>query len=186
MEIILASGSPRRKELLTLAGVNFRVIPSGADENIDKDLSPAQTVEKLAALKASDVFSHYPNCAIIGSDTIVAADGGILGKPADENDAFNMLSSLSGKTHSVFTGVCIKTPEKTVIFSEETRVTFYPLTPDEIREYIATGEPMDKAGAYGIQGRGCTLVEKIDGDYFNVVGLPIAKTVRKLKELNII
>lgn len=186
MKIILASGSPRRKELLTLAGVNFRVIPSGADENINKDLSPAETVESLAVLKASDVYSLHPGCAVIGSDTVVASCGKILGKPADEDDAFNMLSALSGKTHSVFTGVCIKTPEKTVVFSEETQVTFYPLTPDEIREYIATGEPMDKAGAYGIQGRGCTLVEKIDGDYFNVVGLPIAQTVRKLKELNII
>lgn len=187
MKIILASGSPRRKELLTLAGVHFTVIPSGADENINKEtLSPAQTVEALASLKASDVFSRCPDCAVIGSDTVVASDGRILGKPTDCDDAFNMLSALSGKTHSVFTGVCIKTPEHTTVFSEETRVTFYPLTPDEIYEYIATGEPMDKAGSYGIQGKGCTLVQRIDGDYFNVVGLPVARTVRELKKYKII
>lgn len=186
MRIILASGSPRRKELLKTAGIEFDVIPSGADENIEEKMSPAKTVETLARVKAEDVFIQHRDCAVIGSDTVVACGEEILGKPKDKAEAYRMLTSLSGKTHSVFTGVCIRTKDVTAVFSEETKVTFYPLTENEIRAYIQTGEPMDKAGAYGIQGMGCTLVEKIEGDYFNVVGLPVAKTVRKLRELNII
>ncbi len=186
MKIILASGSPRRKELLNNIGLKFDVIPSNADEAIPSSLTPAQAVEYLSKIKAADVFSSQPGCAVIGSDTVVALDKKILGKPKDEKDAFNMLKMLSGKTHSVFTGVTIMTDNETVSFYEETRVTFYSLTDNEINSYIATGEPMDKAGAYGIQGKGCVLVEKIDGDYFNVVGLPVSKTYRVLKQMNII
>lgn len=186
MKIILASGSPRRKELLNNIGIKFDVIPSNADETLPASLTPAQAVEYLSKTKAHDVFLSHPDCAVIGSDTVVACDGKILGKPKNETDAFKMLKMLSGKTHSVFTGVTIMTEDETVSFYEETKVTFYELTDDEINSYIKTGEPMDKAGAYGIQGKGCVLVKKIDGDYFNVVGLPAARTYRELKYKNII
>ncbi len=180
MKIILASASPRRKELLTLAGIEYEVIVSQCEETLPDGITPDKAVEELARQKAEDVFSRNPDCMIIAADTVVALGNTILGKPKDEADAFNMLSSLSGIRHTVFTGVCIKTKEKTDIFHVATEVEFYDLTEKEIRDYIATKEPMDKAGAYGIQGKGFVLVKGIHGDYFNVVGLPLAETVRHI------
>jgi len=180
MKIILASASPRRKELLTLAGIEYEVIVSQCEEILPDGITPDKAVEELARQKAEDVFSRNPDCMIIAADTVVALGNTILGKPKDEDDAFNMLSSLSGRRHTVFTGVCIKTKDKTDIFHVATEVEFYDLTEKEIRDYIATKEPMDKAGAYGIQGKGFVLVKGIHGDYFNVVGLPLAETVRHI------
>ena len=182
MKIILASASPRRKELLTLAGIEYDVVVSQCEEILPDGITPDKAVEELARQKAEDVFSRNPDCMIIAADTVVALGNTILGKPKDEDDAFNMLSSLSGRRHTVYTGVCIKTKDKTDIFHVATEVEFYDLTEKEIRDYIATKEPMDKAGAYGIQGKGFVLVKGIHGDYFNVVGLPLAETVRHLNK----
>lgn len=182
MKIILASASPRRKELLTLAGIEYEVVASQCEEILPDGITPDKAVEELARQKAEDVFSRNPECMIIAADTVVALGNTILGKPKDEDDAFNMLSSLSGRRHTVYTGVCIKTKDKTDIFHVATEVEFYDLTEKEIRDYIATKEPMDKAGAYGIQGKGFVLVKGIHGDYFNVVGLPLAETVRHLNK----
>ncbi len=180
MKTILASASPRRKELLTLAGIEYEVIVSQCEETLPDGITPDKAVEELARQKAEDVFSRNSDAMVIAADTVVALGNTILGKPKDEADAFNMLSSLSGRRHTVFTGVCIKTKEKTDIFHVATEVEFYDLTEKEIRNYIATKEPMDKAGAYGIQGKGFVLVKGIHGDYFNVVGLPLAETVRHI------
>lgn len=185
MKIILASNSPRRKELLTLAGIDYSVVPSECDEFLPEKIKPADAVEMLAEQKAKDVFSRYPEAVVIAADTVVALGDTILGKPADDEDAFNMLSTLSGKTHTVYTGVCIMSADKSEVFHCATEVEFYTLTEKEILDYIATKEPCDKAGAYGIQGKGSLLVKGIRGDYFNVVGLPLAETVRCLKKFNI-
>lgn len=171
--LILASKSPRRRELLSLITTDFVVKSADVDETLPEDISPQKAVEYLSKIKA-EPFNNGENI-VIGADTVVAVDGKILGKPADRQQAFEMLKSLSGKYHSVFTGVTVIKPEKSVTFSVETKVKFFDLTDDEIDSYIATGECDDKAGAYGIQGKGSLLVEKIDGDYFNVVGLPISK-----------
>ena len=136
----------------------------------------------LALQKAQAVAKDHRKSAVVGSDTVVALDGKILGKPHSESEAAEMLRSLSGRIHKVFTGVAIVCGEKVTSFFEETEVEFYPLTDQEILDYVATGEPMDKAGAYGIQGRGAVLVKRINGDYFNVMGLPISKVYRELKD----
>ena len=184
MKIILASASPRRKELLTLAGLEYEVVVSQCEEVLPDGITPDKAVEELARQKAEDVFSRNSDAMIIAADTVVALDNTILGKPKDEDDAFSMLSSLSGRKHTVFTGVCIKTKDKTDIFHVATDVEFYDLSEKEIKDYIATKEPMDKAGAYGIQGKGFVLVKGIHGDYFNVVGLPLSETVRHLNKFN--
>ena len=181
MKTILASASPRRKELLTLAGIEYEVVVSQCEEILPDEITPDKAVEELARQKAEDVFSRHDDAMIIAADTVVALGNTILGKPKDEDDAFSMLSSLSGRRHTVFTGVCIKTKGKTDIFHVATDVEFYELSEKEIKDYIATGEPMDKAGAYGIQGKGFVLVKGIHGDYFNVVGLPLSETVRHIK-----
>lgn len=182
MKIILASASPRRKELMALAGIPFEARPVDADETILCCTPPEGAVMMLAIRKAQLAAEHFPDDLIIGADTIVAVGKHIYGKPDTSEEAFEMLSALSGKTHQVFTGVCIYTKSgHRNAFCTRTDVTFFPLSEEEIRAYIATGEPMDKAGAYGIQGKGALLVEKIDGDYYNVVGLPISRLVRELK-----
>lgn len=182
MKIILASASPRRKELMALAGIPFEARPVDADETILCCTPPEGAVMMLATRKAQLAAEHFPDNLIIGADTIVAVGKHIYGKPDTSEEAFEMLSALSGKTHQVFTGVCIYTKSgHRNAFCTRTDVTFFPLSEEEIRAYIATGEPMDKAGAYGIQGKGALLVEKIDGDYYNVVGLPISRLVRELK-----
>lgn len=182
MKLILASNSPRRAEILTKGGFSFEKRVADTDETLPANLSPAAAVETLAQRKGRAVFRAADE-VVLAADTVVALDNRILGKPKDENDAKEMLRALSGHTHSVFTGVYITDGKREFLFHVQTRVTFYQLTDAEIDAYVQSGEPMDKAGAYGIQGRGALLVEKIDGDYLNVVGLPLAKTARILKEV---
>ncbi|PLR93717.1 Maf family protein [Bacillus sp. T33-2] len=179
--LILASSSPRRKELLENLHLTFEISGSNADESFDPGLSPEEAVMALAFRKASSVARHFPDDYVLGSDTVVVIEGTILGKPAGSQEAFEMLKMLSGKTHSVYTGVSIVAPEKKVNFYEKTEVTFWELTDDEINTYIKSGEPFDKAGGYGIQGFGSMLVKRISGDYFTVVGLPVSRTVRELR-----
>ena len=180
MKIILASNSPRRKELLQQVGIDFEVQAANVEEITDKN-KPDEVVMDLSQLKAKAIADKNPGRVILAADTVVAYDGDILGKPADEEDAFNMLLGLSGKTHQVYTGVTIVDEAgKINTFSECTEVVMYDNSPELIKKYIATGEPMDKAGAYGIQGKGAVLVKEIKGDYNNVVGLPLAKVYRSL------
>lgn len=182
--IILASASPRRRELLMQMGLEFTVIPSKGEEIITRTV-PSEVVMELAAQKAREVADRSDeNTCIIGADTIVVRDGEILGKPKDEEDACRMLSMLAGTTHQVYTGVCLinkKSGEEELrTFYEATDVEFYPMSETEIRDYVATGEPMDKAGAYGIQGKCAVFIKGIRGDYNNVVGLPIARLYHEL------
>ena len=200
-KIILASASPRRKELLKQAGYDFDVVVSNVEEVITKS-NPWEVVEELAYQKAKDVFRRLLSeidysfineedytLTVIGADTVVATDNKILGKPADREEAYNMLNSLQDNTHQVYTGIAIldynfstkKTVEK--YFYEKTDVTFYPISDDEIYDYIATKDCYDKAGGYGIQGRSAIFVKEIRGDYNNVVGLPIAKLYQELKKI---
>ena len=184
MKLILASASPRRKELLRYITEDFTVRVSHADETVKEDLTPEETVRYLAAVKAAAVFTGDAEEVIVASDTIVVIDGVILGKPHDEAEARAMLRTLAGRTHTVYTGVCVRTATEERVFAERTDVTFYPLSDEEIRAYVATGEPMDKAGAYGIQGKGSLLVKRIDGDFYNVMGLPVAALSRVLRALS--
>lgn len=183
-KLLLASHSPRRKELIERLRVPFEVMGSDVEENINHNQSPEEVVQSLAFQKASSVASRYPECYTIGADTIVVYENQILGKPKDEQDAFQMLHTLSGKRHKVLTGVSIHHHEKHINFYEQTEVTFWELSKEEISSYIQSKEPFDKAGAYGIQGYGSLLVKEIKGDYFNVVGLPIASVYRQLKSIH--
>lgn len=189
MEIILASASPRRKEILTLLDIPFKIIVSDADETYDASLPPHFIAEALSLKKAAAVAKNIDSHAIlIGADTIVVCDGKILGKPKDEIDAKNMLKSLSGKWHSVISGVTVldNKSAKSKSFYVETKVKFSRLADEEIDEYVKTKEPMDKAGSYAIQGKGAKFIEEINGDYFNVVGLPLQRLYQVLKcEFNI-
>lgn len=186
MAVILASASPRRRELLKFITDDFTIKVSDAEEVTDPSLSAEETVKSLAVIKGEAVADGSPDDIVISADTVVVLDGKILGKPKNEDDAFSMLCALSGRTHEVFTGVCVIHGNEKEVFAERTEVTFYPLSENEIRAYIATGEPSDKAGAYGIQGMGCTLVKSINGDYNNVVGLPVAALNRLLRENSLI
>ena len=195
-KIILASSSPRRRELMAPAGFAFEVLVSEADETIETE-TPGEMVEVLSERKAAAVAEEIKrqgfaeeSVLLVGADTMVAIDGKKLGKPKDEKGAEEMLEELSGRTHQVYTGVTLirlkKAENGSILqesrtFSEVTDVSFYPLTKEEIRSYIATGEPMDKAGAYGIQGKAAVFVKEIKGDYNNVVGLPIARLYQELK-----
>lgn len=181
-KLILASKSPRREELLKMITDNFEIIVSEVEEILPDGIDPKEAPLFLAALKAQAVAREHKGETVIGADTVVISDGIILGKPKDEDDAFSMLSALSGKTHFVVTGCCITDGKRELSFSECTEVTFYDLSDDEIRAYIRTGEPMDKAGAYGIQEKASVFVREIRGDFFNVVGLPVAKLYRNLRE----
>jgi len=180
MNYILASASPRRRELLALAGIPFEVRASHVEERIDPAWSAAEAARNLAAQKAADVAAGFPGACVIGADTVVEIAGRLLGKPLDAADAARMLRLLSGREHRVVTGVCLRLGQAERAFAQETLVRFYPLSEAEIEAYVRTGEPMDKAGAYGIQGRGALLVEGVTGDYFNVVGLPVARLAREL------
>lgn len=182
---IVASASPRRREILENAGYSFEVIPSDADENISEKLSPEETVCELSRRKALAVLEKNKDAVVFGCDTVVALGDEILGKPKNDEDAKRMLRMLSGKTHTVSTGVCLADKDNIMVFANTTRVEFYPLSEDTIESYIATGECSDKAGAYGIQGFGSVLVKRIEGDYFSVMGLPISETARALKEFGI-
>ncbi len=181
--IILASASPRRKEILSLADLSFEVMPSNVREVITKE-APNEVVMELSSQKARDIWNKIKEKKIVvGADTVVSYDGKILGKPADEEDAARMLSMLSGSMHRVYTGVTIICEGKEISFYEETKVYFYPLDDEEIQAYIRTGEPMDKAGAYGIQGKAAVFIRGIEGDYYNVVGFPIARFMREMKKI---
>ena len=196
--LILASASPRRREILANARIPFIVMTQEASETLPESVrTPEDTVRYLSCRKAEaaaerilsgqDVPESPDPCGcvfVVGADTIVASDEMILGKPADEEDAYRMLKRLSGRQHDVFTGVTILSGKIRKTFSERTAVTFYDLTEEEIRAYVSTKEPLDKAGAYGIQGKGVTLVKRISGDYSNVVGLPVSRVVRVLRTLN--
>jgi len=175
--IILASKSPRRREILENAGYTFTVVEAQTDETVKNSLPPERAVAEIALQKALYVRNHYhsADAVIIAADTMVCADGRMLGKPKDAADAFSMLKSLSGKWHTVYTGYAVVNGEKVTTGCEETAVKFRELSDKEINDYIATGEPFDKAGAYGIQGRASVFVERIEGDFFNVVGLPICR-----------
>jgi septum formation protein len=179
--LILASSSPRRKELLENLRLTFTVNSSEVDESFEPGLPPEEVVMQLAERKAQAIFGQHSSSFVIGADTIVVAGKEILGKPADEAQAIEMLKSLSGKHHDVYTGVSIMSPTSSSRFYERTEVLFWELTDSEIEAYVKTGEPLDKAGAYGIQQLGSMLVKKINGDYFAVVGLPVARTIRELR-----
>ena len=186
--IILASASPRRKELLSILTPDFEIITAEADEeSIDKALPVHLYVQELAMLKAAATvreIGRLKNSLVIGADTVVYHNENILGKPKNEEDAFEMLCNLSGDCHSVYTGICVINPYDAKIVCKycKTDVYFKELSPNDVMGYIKTGEPMDKAGAYGIQGKGAMLVEKIDGDYHNVVGLPVSLLADLLKD----
>ena len=186
MKLILASASPRRKELLGKIGLEFNIIPAKGEEVVTKNL-PWEVVEELSFQKAKEIADmQMEECIVIGSDTIVAKGEKIMGKPKDEADAYQMLSEIAGDVHQVFTGVrLIRTGKepKVITFAEKTDVHLYPMSDEEIYAYIATKDPMDKAGAYGIQGDFAIHVKGIEGDYYNVVGLPIGKVYQELKQL---
>lgn len=177
MSIILASQSPRRRELLGQMGISdFIIRPAQGAEVVDPALSPAELVEELSRQKALEVSATaQAGDLIIAADTVVAVDGRVLGKPHSRDEAVEMLTALSGRSHTVYTGVTVRRDGEALTEHEATAVRFRPLTPAEIAAYAATGEPMDKAGSYGIQGYGALLVEGIEGDYFNVVGLPVCR-----------
>lgn len=184
--IILASKSPRRKELFSLITQDFEIIPAVGEERADKTLPPQEYVCELARHKAEEIAARYPDDTVIGADTIVVINGEILGKPRDEADAKRMLRLLSGNEHSVYTGVCTTCKNKNVAFCDETKVRFFTLTENEIEAYTASGEPFDKAGAYGIQDTGALLVSGITGDYYNVMGLPVGRLYRELLKAGIL
>lgn len=181
MKIVLASGSPRRKELISIICSSFEIRPSQADETLPKNIATEKAAEYLAKVKAEAAEMNSGE-TVIGCDTVVAVDGEILGKPHDREDCRRMLKMLSGRSHFVYTGVCIRGESGVDCFTEKTEVTFYPLTDNEIEEYMDSGEPFDKAGGYGIQGKGSVFVKGIKGDYFNVVGLPVARLYRELRK----
>jgi len=183
--VILASGSPRRHDLLNLIGIAHEVVPANIDESVRGRERPSKHAERLAREKASSVVGRDPNLVAIGADTIVLIDKKILGKPANSVDAGTMLRLLSGREHTVVTAVAVARGTKIVSGVEEVAVKFRKLSDDEIDAYIATGEPMDKAGAYGIQGFGATIVERIEGDYFAVMGLPLVRLVSLLADVGV-
>jgi len=184
--IILASASPRRTELLKLIGLRFDVIPSDVEERFE-DGDPALVAERLAASKAGNVASMVRSGIVIGADTVVVVDSRLLGKPVDDEDAKRMLAMLSGRNHEVITGVAVvdASSGRSCVEHERTRVWFRELGPSEIDAYVASGEPMDKAGAYGVQGLGSVIVRRIEGCYFNVVGLPLPRLSDMLKRFGI-
>ena len=183
--IVLASQSPRRRELLSLIGIPHDVQPADLDESVLPGEMPREHAERLARSKAEAIALREPAAAIIGSDTIVVLDGCILGKPVDAADAKGMLERLSGRTHTVLTAVAVAHRGRTVSGVESVEVTFRPLSAQQIEAYIATGEPMDKAGAYGIQGYGAVIVERVHGDYFAVMGLALGRLVGLLDEVGV-
>jgi septum formation protein len=183
--VILASQSPRRRELLGLVGIAHEVRPADIDETYLSGERPREHAERLAREKAAVIARQEPDAVVIGSDTIVVVDGDVLGKPVDEADAARMLARLAGRSHVVMTAVAVTWRGDTRSGVEEVGVTFHELDAEEIAAYVATREPMDKAGAYGIQGFGATIVARVDGDYFAVMGLPLQRLVRLLGELGV-
>ena len=178
--LILASGSPRRRELLSLYTTNFTVCVSDFDESAVQAATPAHLVEQLARGKCLAVSAQHPGAVVIGCDTVVDVNGEVFGKPHSEEDAKRMLRALSGATHEVHTGVCISDGARTESFVDSCRVTFFPLGEEEIDFYASTAEPYDKAGAYAIQGRAALWLDRIEGDYYTIMGLPVSRTVQLL------
>lgn len=185
MQVILASQSPRRRDLLNLIGITHTVRPADIDETPLPGESPVACVERLARAKARRIASEAPQALVIAADTIVVIDDRILNKPVDTADAQRMLHALEGRRHDVYTAVCAMCDGREAAGVEDTGVWFRPMSAAEIDAYIATGEPMDKAGAYGIQGYGATIVERVDGDFFTVVGLPLVRLTRLLREIGV-
>ena len=183
--VILASQSPRRRELLNLVGIAHEVQPANIDESYLAGERPREHAERLARGKTAVIAGREPDALVIGSDTIVVVDGDVLGKPVDGPDAVRMLERLAGRSHVVVTAVAVAWRGETRSAVEEVGVTFHPMNRTEIDAYIATGEPMDKAGSYGIQGYGATIVSRVDGDYFAVMGLPLQRLTRVLGTLGI-
>ena len=178
MDIILASQSPRRRQLLELMGLQFRVQTADIDETMDPDAPLAQEIAALSRRKAEAVRA---DALVIAADTMVCVEGRRLGKPRDEAEAFSMLRMLSGRTHTVLTGVCVAYKDRVETFVEESTIHFRPLSDAEIRAYIATGEPMDKAGAYAVQGQAALFISRLEGDFYNVMGLPICRLAQLLR-----
>lgn len=186
MKIILASQSPRRRELLERMGITeFEIIPARGEEIATRSLTPDQLVEELSRKKCAEVAACRPEALVIAADTVVAVNNRVLGKPRCEEDAIRMLTALSGRLHMVYTGVTVALGERMETEHEITCVRFRPLTQADMIRYVATGEPMDKAGAYGIQGYGAVLVEGISGDYYNVMGLPVCRLARILARFGV-
>ena len=183
--VVLASGSPRRHDLLNLVGIAHEVRPANIDETMRSRETPHHHAERLAREKASAVATRDPGLITIGADTIVVVNRKVLGKPTDADHAAVMLRQLSGRQHTVITAVAVSRGKKLRSAVEEVRVKFRKLRDDEIEAYIATGEPLDKAGAYGIQGYGATIVECVEGDYFSVMGLPLARLVGLLRDVGV-
>jgi len=183
--VVLASSSPRRRELLTLIGISHEVRPANIDETMRPREAPRRHAERLAREKATAIATRDPDRITIGADTVVVINRKVLGKPADAADAARMLRMLSGREHTVITAVAVSRGKKLRSAVEEVRVKFRRISEDEIDAYIATGEPMDKAGAYGIQGYGATIVERIEGDYFAVMGLPLVRLVGLMKDVGV-
>jgi len=185
VRVILASGSPRRHDLLQMVGIEHDVIPADIDESQLDGERPAEYAERLAREKGATIAARFPDSLVISADTIVVEQGDVLGKPRDAAEARAMLRRLAGRTHIVFTAVATTLSGRMLSGVEEVAVTFLPLSDRTIASYVATGEPMDKAGSYGIQGYGATLVQRIDGDFFAVMGLPLARLVTMLRELGV-
>jgi septum formation protein len=186
-EIILASASPRREQLLKQIGVSFRVIPSEADETNAAALKPGEYVKQCALAKAKSVSAQVnPDDIVIGADTVVVLAETMFGKPAGAMDAAQMLQKLSGRTHSVWSGLAVLAPQRNFVIAVETKVTLAELSAQQIERYVASGEPFDKAGAYAIQGLGSVFVKRIDGCFYNVVGLPLQVLSGQLNELGIL
>jgi len=183
--VVLASASPRRRELLNLIGIQHEVRPANIDETMRPREAPRRHAERLAREKASAIAVRDPGLIVIGADTVVVTNRKVLGKPVDTADAARMLGMLSGREHTVITAVAVSRGRKLRSAVEEVRVKFRRLRDDEIEAYIATGEPMDKAGAYGIQGFGATIVERIEGDYFAVMGLPLVRLVGLMRDVGV-
>lgn len=180
---ILASQSPRRRELLRYITDTFDVIPSDCSEDVPPGIDIYEVPQYLSVQKALCVSRNHPDDLVIGCDTVVIIDGKILGKPADMAQAFSMLRTLSGRTHTVVSGVCVCLKGKTLSFTQKTEVEFYPLSDSEITEYIERFSPLDKAGAYGIQDKAALFVKNIHGDYYNIVGFPIARLKREIDRI---
>jgi septum formation protein len=185
LKVVLASSSPRRRDLLTLVGIAHTVQPADIDESLRAGELPEAYAERLSRAKAEIVASLNPDAVVIGADTIVVIDDAVLGKPRDVGDAERMLGILSGRSHTVMTAIAVSFRGATVSAVELVDVTFRAIDADEISSYVATGEPMDKAGAYGIQGYGATIVRRIDGDYFAVMGLSLIRLVSLMAELGV-
>ena len=183
--LLLASSSPRRRELLTLAGYTFNVAAADIDETHLPGEAPAAYVQRLALEKARAIHLLHPEATVIGADTTVVLHGEILGKPGGLAEAERMLRALSGNTHQVYTGVAVVAAQQELSHIETTNVIFDPIEDEDLAHYLATGDSLDKAGAYGIQGYAARWIPRIEGDYFNVMGLPLATTVRLLKQSSI-